>query len=194
MPTPHVETRLLVAFHPDTTCPLPPVEQIVPMLKAIRDVGLPATWLLPNNDAGSNRMRAAVERFYTAINRRGEHQIHLYLTPTDYLRALRDCTVAVGNSSGFARDAGIFGTPVVLIGDRQRGRETAVNVCRIPGTSADLIRKTILRAIRSGRKTKSNLYGEPGVSDKIVTWLINHYMSKDKATPPVGRCGNTFAQ
>ena len=46
------------------------------------------------------------------------------------------CTV--GNSSSFVRDAGYFGTPVVLVGDRQEGRETDEHVTRVEPTAAQV--------------------------------------------------------
>ena len=46
------------------------------------------------------------------------------LTPENYLKVLANAACAVGNSSSFVRDAGYFGTPVVLVGNRQEGRET----------------------------------------------------------------------
>ncbi len=41
------------------------------------------------------------------------------LAPEHYLKVLANAACAVGNSSSFVRDASFFGTPVVLVGNRQ---------------------------------------------------------------------------
>ena len=49
------------------------------------------------------------------------------LPPEEYLKLLANAACAVGNSRSFVRDASYFGTPVVLAGHRQEGRETDVS-------------------------------------------------------------------
>ena len=48
----------------------------------------------------------------------------------------------MGNSSSFVRDAGYFGTPVVLVGERQEGRETdehVVHASPLAGEVAEMV-------------------------------------------------------
>jgi UDP-N-acetylglucosamine 2-epimerase len=47
------------------------------------------------------------------------------LPPRRFLRLLSQATVAVGNSSALVREASYYGTPRLILGDRQQGREGA---------------------------------------------------------------------
>ena len=49
---------------------------------------------------------------------------------------MRSC--AIGNSSSFVRDASFFGTPVVLVGDRQDGREIDTHVTPVRPTTDEI--------------------------------------------------------
>jgi UDP-N-acetylglucosamine 2-epimerase len=95
------------------------------------------------------------------------------------LRALSNASCAVGNSSSFVRDAGYFGTPVVLVGARQNGREMDEHVMPVM-----LNRDEISLAIRSqlghGRYRPSMLYGDGHVSERISEALaqLTPYVQK----------------
>ena len=78
---------------------------------------------------------------------------------------------AIGNSSSFVRDAGYLGTPVVLVGARQDGRERDVHVTRVPPTRAQ-IAKAIRDQLEHGRYAASTLYGDGHVSDRIAKALV----------------------
>jgi UDP-N-acetylglucosamine 2-epimerase len=89
------------------------------------------------------------------------------LTPENYLKVLGNAACAVGNSSSFVRDAGYFGTPVVLVGNRQRFREHDVHV-----RHTEPVRASILSALRDqlghGRYAPSTLYGDGHVAERIA--------------------------
>ena len=92
--------------------------------------------------------------------------------PIEYLEKLANAACCVGNSSSFIRDAGYFGTPVVLVGNRQEGRECGEHVTFVDCLSKDIL-EAINQQLEHGRYTPSNLYGSPGVSrviaDKLAT-------------------------
>ncbi len=105
--------------------------------------------LWPNIDAGSDhiskvirlkRLETTVPWIRTLTN----------LTPDNYLRVLANTACAVGNSSSFVRDAGYFGTPVVLVGNRQNGREHDVHVTPVP-VEQDAIVEAIQKQLVHGR-------------------------------------------
>ena len=66
---------------------------------------------------------------------------------------------AVGNSSSFVRDAGYFGTPVVLVGDRQEGREFDTHVLPV-GARREDIGAALAYQRTHGRYAASTLYGD----------------------------------
>jgi UDP-N-acetylglucosamine 2-epimerase len=94
------------------------------------------------------------------------------LTPENYLKVLAAAGCAIGNSSSFVRDAGYFGTPVVLVGNRQNGRETDEHVIRVP-VEMDTIVATIKKQLAHGRYPPSTLYGDGNVSKRIAAAIEN---------------------
>ena len=104
------------------------------------------------------------------------------LTPENYLKVLATTTCAIGNSSSFVRDAGYFGTPVVLVGNRQNGRETDVHAVRVP-VDKDAIIAAIKQHLEHGRYAPSKLYGDGHVSQRIAEGLatLKPYLQKQLA-------------
>jgi len=74
---------------------------------------------------------------------------------------------AIGNSSSFVRDASYFGTPVVLVGDRQEGRETDAHVTHVAARSRE-VAMAIRAQLRHGRYAPSALYGDGNVALRIA--------------------------
>jgi len=77
------------------------------------------------------------------------------------------------------RDAGYFGTPVVLVGNRQEGRENDTHVTRITPTPDDVFAAASAQLAR-GRYTPSTLYGDGYVSGRIAQALseLEPYVQK----------------
>ncbi|HWA70556.1 MAG TPA: UDP-N-acetylglucosamine 2-epimerase [Rhizomicrobium sp.] len=156
----------LVVFHPVTTKFEQEGDETMEVLEACEALGQQVVWLWPNIDAGSDKVSAAIRRF-----REQRHPQWLRLMknfpPDDYLRVLANAACALGNSSSFVRDSGFLGTPVVLIGDRQDGREFAHNVMPVAS-----VKNEIVRAARSqlahGRYSPADLYGDGKVSARIA--------------------------
>ncbi|MBZ5605515.1 MAG: UDP-N-acetylglucosamine 2-epimerase, partial [Acidobacteriia bacterium] len=169
---------LLAVFHPTTTRYGGEQRQMETLLESLDRCQIPTLLLWPNIDAGADRISKAIRLFR---DHAGPHWLRTItnVSPEDYLRILNLASCAVGNSSSFVRDAGHFGTPVVLVGDRQDGRETAENVMRV-----NCVRTEIVRAIRkqlsSGRYEASTLYGDGAVSPRIAEALaqLRPYIQK----------------
>jgi UDP-N-acetylglucosamine 2-epimerase len=101
------------------------------------------------------------------------------LSPEDYLKVLANASCAIGNSSSFVRDASFFGTPVVLVGSRQDGRETDVHVMRVAPVAAD-VAAAIHMQLAQGRYAPSALYGDGHVAERIAKALshLTPYVQK----------------
>lgn len=169
---------LLVLFHPTTTEFGGEREQMEALLAALGKIGQPTVLLWPNIDAGSDHISKAIRVF-----RDQQHvewiRMLTNLRPENYLRVLANAACAVGNSSSFVRDAGYFGTPVVLVGSRQEGREHDEHVipCR---PEAQEIEMTIRRQLEHGRYRPSTLYGHGFVAQEIAEKLatLEPYVQK----------------
>ncbi len=127
-----VDGLRLVTVHPETNAvdPLAPLDAILEALMA-----RPARTLFtaPNSDPGGAEARTRIEQFVAD---------HVWADFRDtlgsalYTNALRHASVMVGNSSSGLIEAGLFGLPVVNVGDRQAGRERGPNVIDVDSDTA----------------------------------------------------------
>jgi UDP-hydrolysing UDP-N-acetyl-D-glucosamine 2-epimerase len=168
---PHIDVTkpfLLALFHPTTTEYGGERAQMEALLEALGSIRMQTLLLWPNIDAGADHISKAVRVFRATPGKDGAWlRTMTNLTPENYLKVLGNAACAVGNSSSFVRDAGYFGTPVVLVGNRQRFREHDVHVVR-----AEPVRASILSALRDqlghGRYAPSTLYGDGHVAERIA--------------------------
>src|SRR5262249_9192449 len=120
----------------------------------------------PNIDAGADHISKAIRVFRDQAPYKWMRTL-TNLTPENYLKVLAGAACAVGNSSSFVRDASYFGTPIVLVGNRQNHRERDMHVTAVPP-----LRESIAAAVRDqlghGRYAPSTLYGDGQVSERIA--------------------------
>ncbi len=168
----------LVLFHPTTTEFGVEGEQMSGLLEVLNTIRSQTILLWPNIDAGSDHISKMI-RVYRSQHDLPWMRTVTNLTPEDYLRVLANAQCAIGNSSSFVRDAGYFGTPVVLVGRRQQGRETDKHVTRV-ATDEDHIRGAILDQLEHGRYSPSTLYGDGHVSERVAKALetLTPYIQK----------------
>jgi UDP-N-acetylglucosamine 2-epimerase (non-hydrolysing)/GDP/UDP-N,N'-diacetylbacillosamine 2-epimerase (hydrolysing) len=123
----------------------------------------------PNNDPGSG----GIVRAWEGLSENGPFIVHRDLPRPTFLGLLRDAAVLVGNSSSGIIEAASFGTPVVDVGPRQRGREHGGNVVHVPYRAADITRA--LHAAWNGgsplRSRGRNPYGGSGTGRRIAQIL-----------------------
>ncbi|MEZ5401925.1 MAG: UDP-N-acetylglucosamine 2-epimerase [Bryobacteraceae bacterium] len=157
---------LLVIYHPTTTTFGGEYEQMRQMLEALHEVNMQTVMLWPNIDAGADHISKTIRVF------RDQHapdwlRTVTNLPPENYLQVLAKTACAVGNSSSFVRDAGYFGTPVVLVGDRQDGRETDVHAVRCAPDAGDIVAR-VKAHLAHGRYAPSTLYGDGYVAERVA--------------------------
>lgn len=160
---------LLSLFHPITTDFGGEVEQTKHLLEALARIAQPTILLWPNIDAGADHISKEI-RIFRDRPRATWLRTLVNLSPESYLKVLRTTVCAVGNSSSFVRDAGYFGTPVVLVGNRQQGREHDEHVVPVP-VETDAIEAAIRRQLAHGRYAPSTLYGDGEVSGRLAESL-----------------------
>lgn len=174
---------LLVVFHPVTTEYGGERKQMEELMAAIHQVRTQTLLLWPNIDAGADHISKAI-REYRAANPDAPLRTLTNLTPENYLKVLGRCACAVGNSSSFVRDAGLLGTPVVLVGARQDAREHDVHVTRVE-PKRETIAKAITAQLAHKHYAPSTLYGDGHVSERIASSLAKAelYVQKRLAYP-----------
>lgn len=169
---------LLVLFHPVTTDIGSQEEQMQVVLDTLLELNIQTVLLWPNIDAGADGISQAIRRF-----REFHHDFPLRayknFPPEVYIPMLNHAACCVGNSSSFVRETSFLGTPVVLVGSRQDGREWADSVKRVEPVQTE-IKRTILEQLQHERYPTSSLYGNGDVGEKIAGQiaLLEPYVQK----------------
>lgn len=120
----------------------------------------------PNNDPGAAGVTAA----WDARRDRARCVRLANAERPTFLALVRDAAVMVGNSSAGVIEAASFGTPVVDVGDRQKGRERSGNVVHCT-RAAGSIRRAVAVALAAGRYAGPNAYGGDGAGARIAAVL-----------------------
>lgn len=170
---------LLVVFHPTTTEYGGERVQMEELLKALKEMQMQTILLWPNIDAGADHVSKAIRRFRDQRKDMSWMRTIINLSPEKYLKALSNAACAIGNSSSFVRDSGYFGTPVVLVGTRQDGREHDKHLIRV-SPKAFQIETAIRKQLAHGRYVPSTLYGDGYVAERIAQALseLEPYVQK----------------
>jgi len=169
---------ILVMYHPVTTDGEKSEAGMRELLASLNEIQMPTLFFSPNIDAGTDTATSLLRSFVQSHNM-PVLNVQKNFTPDDFYRVLNGAGVAVGNSSSFIREASYLGTPAVIVGNRQEGREHAENV-----TFVDTQTEEIVKAIRSqlahGRYTASALYGDGTASKKIADVLATIDLPKSQ--------------
>jgi UDP-hydrolysing UDP-N-acetyl-D-glucosamine 2-epimerase len=171
---PDVDTTqpfLLVLHHPVTDSWQDAGEQTAELLAAVEGANMPCLWFWPNVDAGA----AGVEKELRVAHERGARiRFIRQVPPADFIRLMRRCSLMLGNSSAAIREGSALGTPALLIGNRQRGREMAHNVIPIKGVLGPNMMRAVMTRSRPGPST---LYGDgqagPRIARILQQWWAN---------------------
>jgi GDP/UDP-N,N'-diacetylbacillosamine 2-epimerase (hydrolysing) len=115
---------LILLQHPVFTEHEAAQEQIEETVHACSATGLPIVWIYPNSDLGYLPILDVIR----ARSRNPQVTIAPNLDRESYLALLANAACLVGNSSSGILEAPTFQTPVVNIGNRQRGRPQASNI------------------------------------------------------------------
>jgi hypothetical protein len=78
---------------------------------------------------------------------------------------------AMGIWSSFVRVGGYLGSPVVVVGKRQDGREADFHVARVQPVAQEIVHAVEAHQ-RRGRYEPSTLYGDGYVCDRIAAALV----------------------
>lgn len=162
---------LLVTYHPVTLECEQTEWQIVELLAALREVGLPVVFTLPNADTRNHIIREKICQFISEspssrlVDSFGAHA---------YFSVMSLATAMVGNSSSGVVEAASFHLPVVNLGTRQQGRVRARNVIDV-GNHREEIRKGTMAAtdpeFRSTLADLVNPYGAGNACPIIIRHL-----------------------
>ncbi len=161
------DEHCLVVLHPITEDLSNLDHYVDEFMLALKQVDLIKIFILPNNDVGSELIKAK-------INGHNLSHVHFFknLARSDYLSILKESKFIIGNSSSGILEAPTYKVPCVNVGGRQNKRYQGSNVI-----NCDFKKDSLLNAISSvldnDFKEKMNAgdqfpYGSGNSSQKIV--------------------------
>lgn len=162
---------LLVNYLPVTLHPAASLAHLQTLLGALAQLPeLHKLIVLSNADAAGDQHDALVRRWAAT---RSDTTVVPALPPALYLAALRDCVALVGNSSSAVIEAPCFGTPVVIVGNRQAGRPAAVNVRTLPNPTSASLAAAVRAQLRHGHFARvASPYGRGPAAQRICDDLV----------------------
>ena len=163
------------------------INESIEAIKRLAREGVQTILTYPNNDAGSDKIIAAL------LNLASLNLENIYIRPSlgkslyhGLLSLARDPNIAVaclGNSSSGIKETPIFKCPAVNIGSRQDGRLRADNVIDVPHNSREIYKaiKIALEDHQFREKCKAaiNPYGSGGSGVKIANTLASIEFDKN---------------
>jgi UDP-hydrolysing UDP-N-acetyl-D-glucosamine 2-epimerase len=173
------EPYILMVQHPVTTSygeGFEQVSQTLNALKEFRDIKRVVLW--PNVDAGTDDVSKGI-RVFREANRDENFHYFRGFSPEHYASVLNNALCCIGNSSSFIRECSFLGTPSVVIGDRQQGRECGENVMFTDYNSRG-IADAIKKQLKHGRYPPNKLFGDGNAGQKIADKLANIKLNSKK--------------
>ena len=163
---------ILMLQHPVTTSYGKGFREVSESLEALKMLpGIQKVVMWPNIDAGSDDVSKGIRVFR---ENNTDEPIYYYknFTPEDYARVLNNAACCVGNSSSFIREGSFLGVPVVLVGDRQQGREHGNNIA-FSGYDRDQIAEKVGRQMAHGRYESDRRFGNGDAGGRIAEELAS---------------------
>jgi GDP/UDP-N,N'-diacetylbacillosamine 2-epimerase (hydrolysing) len=160
---------ILTVQHPVTEEEAAAGQQVTETINALLELNWPTILIYPNGDAGSELIRAQLEKL-----KRPQVRMFRNLSRQDYLGFMKMADVMVGNSSSGIMEAPSFGKPAVNIGRRQNGRPQAANVINVGYCKEEIINavhKATSPDFVCVAKRAVNPYGDGMASQRIVNIL-----------------------
>lgn len=166
---------IIMLQHPVTTSPLEGRKQVEETLYALKNRPEQKIVMWPNIDAGSDMVSRGI-RVFRENNGNENFAYYKNFSPEDYNALLNNAVCTVGNSSSFIREASFLGTPTVVVGNRQEGREHGKNVMFSSYEREDILR-CINEQIAHGKYDSESIFGKGNAGKIIADYLANVELS-----------------
>lgn len=169
---------IIMVQHPVTTTPEDGRHQVEETLQALLERDEQKIVMWPNIDAGSDLVSRGI-RIFREKHANSNFGYYKNFPPEIYNSLLNNAACVVGNSSSFIRECSYLGTPAVIVGDRQMGREHGLNV-----KFAEYDRMNILDSINTqishGKYEKETIFGNGTAGKAIADYLSSVELSINK--------------
>lgn len=156
----------LMVYHPVLQEAATAADDARALLAVLTGAGLQVLALMPNADAGSDGVRAALSEAKGAPG----VTVRTHLARPAFIAAMAQADLMVGNSSAGIIEAASFGTPVLNVGPRQNLRERNANIVDVPA-ERQAIAEGLARLLAHGRFPLQNVYGDGRAGERITRLL-----------------------
>ena len=177
---------MVVAYHP-VTLHRDTIDEAGAFFQALDACELPIVFCFPNADAGSRQLIARAEAFCDA---RAQAHLFVNLNHLTYWQLLKSAALMIGNSSSGIMESPSLALPCINVGDRQKGRQRAVNIIDTPAEKAailEAISKAHSVEFRKSLIGMSNPYGNGRAGERIADIIAHTSFDESllikKATP-----------
>lgn len=172
-----VTPTALVVYHAWGRAPRTECGVMTTILNAVRVAGLRRIVLYPNSDRGHRGVIEAIEKH---AGQAKDTIVCRSLARDDYLRALLQADVLIGNSSSGIIEAPLAGTPSVNVGGRQAGRQPGGRSVIECGESRSAIMAALRKALRMRvRRGGRSVYGDGHAGERIADVLAQLPLDDD---------------
>lgn len=166
------QPTLVIAFHPETLSDLPASRQVAILREALESRSENLLVIGANADVENEAIGRAMKQLVEA---RGPSTRLIPSLPAPiYWSCLAHARALVGNSSSGIIEAHSLATPVVNIGDRQKGRLRSPNVIDAPHAASAIrsaIEKATSASFRDTFTHTANPFGDGNASTRIAAIL-----------------------
>jgi GDP/UDP-N,N'-diacetylbacillosamine 2-epimerase (hydrolysing) len=168
---------VLICFHSTTEQIQESLKFAEELLNIIYNKKLEVLWILPNNDPGSLKISQLITK-----NNNKKIKIFSNLTREEYLIALKNCRVIIGNSSSGILEAPTFKIPALNLGTRQRNRTRSKNVldCVEVQSLNSSLERILSLDFKKNLDNLTNPYGDGHSVQRILDLVLSIDLKSEK--------------
>ena len=164
------EKYAVVMYHPVTTEYKEIGKHIDEIVSALIESNKRYIIIYPNNDLGHE---VILNEYRMRLTDKSRYHLYPSIRFEYFLTILKNCEFLIGKSSAGIREAAVYGTPVIDIGNRQSGRYSLSECGNIQ--HVDENKEMILDAIgqTQNHRIKSMLFGDGKSTEKFMEIIKN---------------------
>jgi UDP-hydrolysing UDP-N-acetyl-D-glucosamine 2-epimerase len=124
---------VLVVYNP---CEQDDCMEFINAIKSISELSS-VLWINPNADPGNKAILKEIHRLENTC----DVEFLKDIGPQGFINLMNNCDLLIGNTSAGIKEGAFLGVPYLLVGDRQKGRDTTVNVIRAKCNRFEILSK-----------------------------------------------------
>jgi UDP-hydrolysing UDP-N-acetyl-D-glucosamine 2-epimerase len=170
---------LIFCYHPVSSSLEKSLEEMEIMFHCFQELKDNIIMIKPNIDFGNEKLR----EYFSLIENKDNIQVYSHIDIDEFSVLMSKCSCIIGNSSSGVREACVFGTPVLNIGNRQNFRipESLKNIVTLKNFTKNTFLEN-LNQMSNKNFEKSFYFGDGKASEKILEIIKNIDFTKTEKT------------